>query len=62
MPKKSKSKKEPWGVWIPSLNTWLEDVGRKPATYRTRKEAQKDCNEFNGAWRGRKHTYEPKRF
>lgn len=59
---KKKLKDHPWGVWVNSLDVWLEGEGREPVTYRTRRDAMKDCNEFNNAWKGRKHTYEPRKF
>jgi hypothetical protein len=39
MAKSSRSSKKIWGVWIPSLNLWLEDEGRVPYTTLLKREA-----------------------
>jgi|TARA_Y100000310_G_scaffold44283_1_gene41341 hypothetical protein len=58
MAKKSKAK---WGIWVINQKTWLEDSKRKPVAHVFRREAQKECDELNGMWKGRKKSYEVKK-
>tara|TARA_Y100000310_G_C20199720_1_gene586299 strand:+ start:292 stop:474 length:183 start_codon:yes stop_codon:yes gene_type:complete len=57
----TKKNKEKWGIWVLSQDAWLENKDRKPASYRLRRDAQKECEELNGMWRGRKKSYKVKR-
>ncbi|MAG24314.1 hypothetical protein CMI47_01930 [Candidatus Pacearchaeota archaeon] len=60
--KKSKqTKNDVWGIWLINQKSWLEDKDRKPASYKLKREAQKECDEFNNAWKGRKKSYEVKK-
>jgi hypothetical protein len=54
----SKRKPKFWGIWVTSIKEWMTTSGGKKARYKLRREAAKDADDFNTAWRGRKHIYE----
>ena len=51
-----------WGIWLTDQKVWLEDEGRKPVSYKLQREAKKECDGLNNMWKGRKKTYEVKKF
>ena len=57
----SKREPKPWGVWIKSTQTWLLDKPSRKSRFRLRREAAKEADELNHAWRGRKHDYEARK-
>ena len=58
----AKRKSKPWGIWVTSSEQWMTTGdGSRKARYELRREAAKDADDFNTAWRGRKHIYEAKR-
>ena len=58
----AKRKPKPWGIWvITSSKQWMTAGGGRKARYELRREATKDADDFNTAWRGRKHIYEARK-
>jgi hypothetical protein len=58
----AKRKSKPWGIWVTSSEQWMTTGdGSRKARYELRREAAKDADDFNTAWRGRKHIYEARK-
>ena len=57
----SKRESKPWGIWILSLNKWLMDTHTRKSRFNLRREAVKEADEINRAWKGRKHDYEARK-
>ena len=57
----AKRKPKPWGIWMTSSKQWMTSDGGRKARYELRRDASKDADDFNNAWRGRKHIYEARR-
>ena len=53
-------KKKRWGIWVTPQGCWMEGNKNRKALYLKRTEAKKDCDDFNGMWKGRRHVYEVK--
>ena len=57
----SKRESKPWGVWILSLEQWLMDSPKRKSRFRLHRDAAKEADEINRAWKGRKHDYEARK-
>ena len=57
----SKKESKSWGIWILSLNQWLMDTHTRKSRFNLRREAAKEADEINHAWKGRKHDYEARK-
>jgi len=57
----AKRKPKPWGIWVTSSKQWMTSGNGRKARYELRRDASKEADDFNTAWRGRKHIYEARR-
>ena len=57
----AKRQSKPWGIWIESLNNWLMDTPTRKSRFKLRRDAAKEADGFNRAWKGRKHDYEARK-
>ena len=56
-----KKESKPWGIWVLSLEKWMMDSPTRKSRFKLRREAAKEADEFNRAWKGRKHDYEARK-
>ena len=57
----AKKESKPWGIWVLSLEKWMMDSPTRKSRFKLRREAAKEADEFNRAWKGRKHDYEARK-
>jgi hypothetical protein len=56
-----KKESKPWGIWVLSLEKWMMDSPTRKSRFKLRREAVKEADEINRAWKGRKHDYEARK-
>ena len=57
----AKRESNPWGIWVMSLEKWMMDSPTRKSRFRLRRDAAKEAESFNKAWKGRKHDYEARK-
>jgi hypothetical protein len=51
-----------WAIWVSSISAWLEDNRGRIAKYSKKKEAVRDCEDFNSLRLKKSKVYEVKEY
>jgi len=57
----AKKESKPWGIWVLSLEKWMMDTPTRKSRFKLRREATKEADDINRAWKGRKRDYEARK-